>query len=64
MVTHNMARAISLGTRLIMMDKGEIIMDVSGQEKQPSPSIPWSTASGKSANRNSRETGPCWWTSN
>jgi len=33
MVTHDMARAINLGNRLIMMDKGEIIMDVSGAEK-------------------------------
>lgn len=33
MVTHDMARAISLGNRLIMMDKGEIIMDLSGSEK-------------------------------
>jgi putative ABC transport system ATP-binding protein len=33
MVTHDMARAITIGNRLIMMDKGEIIMDVSGSEK-------------------------------
>ncbi len=33
MVTHDMARAISLGNRLVMMDKGEIIMDVSDKEK-------------------------------
>uniref|UniRef100_A0A7C3EF50 ATP-binding cassette domain-containing protein n=1 Tax=Gracilinema caldarium TaxID=215591 RepID=A0A7C3EF50_9SPIR len=33
MVTHDMARAITIGNRLIMMDKGEIIMDVSGTEK-------------------------------
>jgi len=33
MVTHDMGRAISLGSRLIMMDKGEIIMDVTGTEK-------------------------------
>lgn len=33
MVTHDMARAIAVGTRLVMMDRGEIIMDVRGQEK-------------------------------
>jgi putative ABC transport system ATP-binding protein len=34
MVTHNMHHAISYGNRLLMMDKGEIILDVSGEEKR------------------------------
>ncbi|MFZ4450485.1 ABC transporter ATP-binding protein [Salibacterium aidingense] len=34
MVTHNMQQALDLGTRLIMMDKGQIILDVAGKEKQ------------------------------
>ncbi|RSL30991.1 ATP-binding cassette domain-containing protein [Salibacterium salarium] len=34
MVTHNMQQALDLGTRLIMMDKGQIILDVAGEEKQ------------------------------
>lgn len=34
MVTHNMQTAIDYGTRLIMMDEGKIILDVSGKEKQ------------------------------
>lgn len=34
MVTHNMQQALDLGNRLIMMDKGKIIFDVSGEEKQ------------------------------
>ncbi|WP_164214934.1 ABC transporter ATP-binding protein [Virgibacillus sp. YIM 98842] len=34
MVTHNMQQALDLGNRLIMMDKGEIILEVSGKEKQ------------------------------
>src|SRR5699024_6129050 len=34
MVTHNMQQALDLGDRLIMMDKGQIILDVSGEEKQ------------------------------
>lgn len=34
MVTHNMQQALDLGNRLIMMDKGQIILDVSGKEKQ------------------------------
>jgi putative ABC transport system ATP-binding protein len=34
MVTHNMKDAIAIGNRLIMMDDGKIIYDVSGKEKQ------------------------------
>lgn len=34
MVTHNMHDAISIGNRLIMMDSGRIIYDVSGEEKR------------------------------
>ncbi|WP_186576815.1 ABC transporter ATP-binding protein [Aquibacillus kalidii] len=34
MVTHNMQQALDLGNRLIMMDKGQIILEVSGKEKQ------------------------------
>lgn len=34
MVTHNMKAAITHGNRLIMMHEGQIIIDVSGEEKQ------------------------------
>lgn len=34
MVTHNMPHAIQYGNRLLMMDKGEIILDVDGEEKR------------------------------
>ena len=34
MITHNMKDAIRLGNRLIMMDGGKIIYDVSGEEKK------------------------------
>ncbi len=34
MVTHNMGHAIEFGNRLIMMDEGQIIIDVRGEEKQ------------------------------
>ncbi len=34
MITHNMQQALDLGNRLIMMDKGQIIFDVRGKEKQ------------------------------
>ena len=34
MVTHNMKDAITHGNRLIMMDRGRIILDVSGEEKK------------------------------
>jgi len=34
MVTHNMQQALDLGNRLIMMDDGEIILDIKGAEKE------------------------------
>lgn len=34
MVTHNMQQAIDLGNRLIMMDKGQIILDVDEEHKK------------------------------
>lgn len=34
MITHNMSHAIEYGNRLLMMDKGEIIFDVEGEEKK------------------------------
>ena len=34
MVTHNMRDAIAHGSRLIMMNEGKIILDVSGEEKK------------------------------
>ena len=33
MITHNMNHALAYGNRLLMMDSGEIIMDLSGEEK-------------------------------
>lgn len=34
MITHNMQHAIEYGNRLLMMDSGEIIFDVAGEEKR------------------------------
>ncbi len=34
MITHNMHHAIEYGNRLLMMDKGEIIFEASGEEKR------------------------------
>lgn len=34
MVTHNMLQAIEFGNRIIMMNKGRIILDISGEEKR------------------------------
>jgi len=34
MITHNMEHAIRYGNRLLMMDRGEIILDVRGEEKK------------------------------
>ena len=39
MVTHNMQQALDLGNRLIMMDKGQIILEVS-EDKKPGLAIP------------------------
>lgn len=36
MVTHNLRYAVEYGTRLLMMDRGHIILDKSGEEKQNS----------------------------
>ena len=33
MITHNMQSALELGSRALMMDRGNIIMDVSGEER-------------------------------
>ena len=33
MVTHNMQQALDYGNRLLMMDGGQIILDISGEEK-------------------------------
>lgn len=33
MITHNLQSALSLGTRTLMMDSGNIILDVSGEER-------------------------------
>ena len=34
MITHNMRDAIAFGNRLIMMDEGRIVLDISGEEKK------------------------------
>lgn len=34
MVTHNMAQAIRYGDRLLMMDKGRVVLDLAGEEKR------------------------------
>ena len=34
MITHNMKDAIAHGNRLIMMNNGEIILDISGEDKK------------------------------
>jgi putative ABC transport system ATP-binding protein len=34
MVTHNMGHALELGNRLLMMDRGGVVLDVRGEEKE------------------------------
>ncbi|MCL2832698.1 MAG: ATP-binding cassette domain-containing protein [Treponema sp.] len=33
MITHNMSQALEIGSRLLMMDRGEIILDLNAEEK-------------------------------
>ena len=33
MITHNMASALALGNRTVMMDAGRVVLDVSGEER-------------------------------
>jgi len=33
MITHNIANALSMGTRTIMMDEGKIVLDIKGEER-------------------------------
>ena len=34
MITHNMQSAIDLGNRILMMDSGNIVLDIGGEEKK------------------------------
>ena len=34
MITHNLTHAIKYGSRLIMLHEGQIVLDISGHEKQ------------------------------
>ena len=34
MVTHNLRYAVEYGSRLLMMDKGQVVLDRSGEEKK------------------------------
>ena len=34
MVTHNMHQALEIGNRTLMMDSGNIVLDVSGEERE------------------------------
>lgn len=34
MITHNMKQALTTGSRTIMMDSGEILLDISGKERE------------------------------
>jgi len=34
MVTHNLKQAMETGNRLFMMHRGEVVVDVSGKEKE------------------------------
>jgi len=33
MITHNMTSALAVGNRTLMMERGEIIMDIAGSER-------------------------------
>ena len=34
MITHNMQSALELGNRILMMDSGNIVLDIKGEEKK------------------------------
>ena len=34
MVTHNLRYAVEYGSRLLMMDRGHVVLDKAGEEKQ------------------------------
>ena len=34
MVTHNLRYAVEYGSRILMMDRGHVVLDVDGEEKQ------------------------------
>ena len=34
MITHNMSQALEYGNRLLMMDSGEVILDIGREEKE------------------------------
>ena len=34
MITHNIASALELGNRTLMMDDGQIVLDLSGEERE------------------------------
>jgi putative ABC transport system ATP-binding protein len=34
MITHNMHSALTLGNRTLMMDDGNIVLDISGKERE------------------------------
>ena len=34
MITHNMQSALDLGNRTIMMDSGNIVLDIKGEERE------------------------------
>ena len=59
MVTHNMNDAIRLGNRLIMMSDGNVIYDVSGEEKKNSPCPTCSASSRRSPAESSPTTACC-----
>ena len=52
MVTHDLKQALAMGNRTIMMDRGEIILDLKGEERE---NITVSDLLAKFAERSGRE---------
>ena len=60
MITHNMRDAIVHGNRLIMMNEGQIILDIRGEAEAASPWKICSTSLKRSAARSLPPTRPFW----
>ncbi len=60
MVTHNMNQAISMGNRLIMFHRGEIVLDIAGEEKRTSRSKTFSCVFPNCAEKKVSQTECCF----
>jgi energy-coupling factor transporter ATP-binding protein EcfA2 len=58
-VTHDMKRALSEASRVVMMHEGRILADVEGERKNPLVWTSWYACSGNHMARSTLKTGTC-----